>query len=261
MKLHLECVPCYIRQTLDAAKMATDNKILLKHILKESLKAAYEFDTESNGLLTQAKIQKAVKHLIPNGDPYSDIKKKFNLICLGLEERLKKIIKESKDSFETGLRICLAGNIIDFGPKQTLGKKVILCTIKNALHQNLDSNKIKLLKENINKSEKILFIGDNAGEIVFDKIFIEKLPKRKITYVVRGGPTLNDSTMEDAEMIGMTKIVKVITTGLDMPAAILPLCSKEFLDKYNNSDLVISKGQGNYEALSNENKNIFFCLK
>ena len=94
-----------------------------------------------------------------------------------------------------------------------------------------------------------------------DKIFIEKLPKEKITYVVRGGPALNDATIEDAKMVGMTSIVKVITTGLDMPAAILPLCSKVFLNYYNKSDLVISKGQGNYEALSEEEKNIFFLLK
>ena len=261
MKLHLECIACYIRQILDAAKMVTDDKKLLERILRKSLKTASEFDSDNIGLLTQAKIQRAIKELLPNSDPYSGIKKKFNLICLDLEEKLKMIIKDSSDPFETSLRISLAGNIIDFGPKQALNKKLILDTIKKALYQNLDQGNIKLLKENIYKSEKILFIGDNAGEIVLDKIFIEELPKKKISYVVRGGPALNDSTIADAEMVGMTKIVRVITTGLDMPAAILPLCSKEFLNEYNESDLIIAKGQGNYEALSDEDKNIFFLLK
>ena len=261
MKLYLECIPCYIRQALDAAKMVTDDKKIMECLLKESLKAASEFNSGSMGLLTQAKIQRILKEILPNSDPYIEIKKKFNLICLELEEKLKIIIKESADTFETSLRISLAGNIIDFGPRQTLNKKIILNAIKKAQHQNLDKIKIKLLRKNISNSKKILFIGDNAGEIVLDKIFIEKLPKKKITYVVRGGPALNDSTIEDAEMVGMTKIVRVITTGLDMPAAFLPLCSREFLNEYKKSDLIIAKGQGNYEALIDEEKNIFFLLK
>ena len=261
MKLYLECIPCYIRQILDAAKMVTNDKKLLEHILRKSLIAASEFDSGSIGLLTQAKIQRIIKELLPNSDPYSKIKKKFNIICLELEEKLKIMIKESSDPFKTSLRISLAGNIIDFGPKQALSKKVILDAIRKAQHQNLDESNVRLLRENIDKSEKILFIGDNAGEIVLDKIFIEELPKKKISYVVRGGPALNDSTIADAEMVGMTKIVRVITTGLDMPAAVLLLCSKEFLNEYNESDLIIAKGQGNYEALSDEDKNIFFLLK
>ena len=261
MKLYLECIPCYIRQVLDAAKMVSNDKKLLERILRKSLIAASEFDSYSIGLLTQAKIKGIIKELLPNSDPYSVIKKKFNFICLQLEEKLKRIIKEAADPFETSLRIALAGNIIDFGPKQTLSKKVILAAIRKAQHQNLNEKNVLLLRENIEKSEKILFIGDNAGEIVLDKIFIEKLPKKKISYVVRGGPALNDATMDDAEMVGMTKIVRVITTGLDMPAVILPLCSKEFLNEYGKSDLIIAKGQGNYEALSDEDKNIFFLLK
>jgi damage-control phosphatase, subfamily I len=261
MKLHLECIPCYLRQILDAAKMITDDKKLLERILRESLQAAAEFDYNSIGLLTQAKIQKTIKKLLPEIDPYIEIKKKFNHICLDLEEELKIIIKQSPDHFETSLRISLAGNIIDFGPKQNLNKKVIMLAIKKSLKQHLDNKNVMLLKENINKSRKILFIGDNAGEIVLDKIFLEELPKKRITYVVRGGPALNDSTMDDAEMVGMTKTVRVITTGLSMPAAILPLCSKEFLNEYVRSDLIIAKGQGNYEALSDEDKNIFFLLK
>ena len=125
----------------------------------------------------------------------------------------------------------------------------------------MDIEKVKLLKEEIDNAKRILFIGDNAGEIVLDKIFIENLPREKITYVVRGGPALNDATIEDAKMVGMMDFVSVITTGLDMPAAVLPFCSNKFLDEYRKSDLVIAKGQGNYEALCDEDKNIIFLLK
>lgn len=261
MKLQLECVSCYVRQALDAAKMTTDDRKLHEQVLRGALVAASDFDISSIGFTLQAKIKKITEKLLPAADPYREVKERFNNIVLGYADELKKIIKNSEDSFETGLRISLAGNIIDFGPALVLNEKNIEEAIRDSLSQNLDDKKVKLLQKNINDAKKILFIGDNAGEIVMDKIFLEGLPVGKITYVVRGGPALNDSTIEDAEMIGMMDCVKVITTGLDMPAAIPPLCSEDFLNEYNSSDLIISKGQGNYEALCDENKNIFFLLK
>jgi len=261
VKLYLECIPCYIRQAFEAAQMATDNKKLQEKILRESLIAASKFDTSEIGLLTHAKIHKIIKKIASTEDPYKKGKEKINNICLGMADEIKKIITNSKDHFETSLRIAIAGNIIDFGQGTNFSKSIIKDTINNALSQNLDKNKVEILKYNINKAKNILYIGDNAGEIVFDKIFIEQLPRDKITFVVRGGPAMNDSTIEDAKAVNMTNTVRVITTGLDMAACVLPLCSKEFLNEYKKSDLVIAKGQGNYEALSDERKNIFFLLK
>jgi len=261
MKLHLECVPCYIRQALEAAKMATNNRKLHEQILRESLIAASKFDTDSIGFVLQAKIKEVMEKILPATDPYKKVKEKYNRMVLGLADSLKKMIKNSKDPFETSLRISMAGNVIDFGPDIVLNKKILKEAIEKSLSQNLDNEKVKLLQKNINDAERILFIGDNAGEIVLDKIFIENLPGKKITYAVRGGPALNDVTMEDARMVGMIDSVPVITTGLNMPAAILLFCSNDFIDEYKRADLIISKGQGNYEALCDEDKNIFFLLK
>jgi len=261
MKLHLECIPCYMRQALDAIRMVTDDTKVQEEILRKCLIAASKFDTNDIGMLTHNKIHKIIKKFSASGDPYREIKQKFNVICLAMIDEIKQIISTSQNPFETSLRIALAGNIIDFGPGTELNEEIIRKAIKQALYQKLDKHEVKSLQKNIGYAKRILYIGDNAGEIVFDKIFIEQLPKEKITYVVRGGPILNDSTMEDAKMVGMDSVVRVITTGIDMPAAALPLCSKEFVDKYKRSDLVIAKGQGNYEALSDEKKNIFFLLK
>ncbi|MDD5622934.1 MAG: ARMT1-like domain-containing protein [Actinomycetota bacterium] len=261
MRLHLECVPCYVRQALEAAKMATDNRKLHEQILRESLIAASEFDTDVIGFVLQSKIKEITDKLLPTTDPYREVKEKYNRMVLRLADILKKMIKNSKDPFEISLRISLAGNVIDFGPDIVLNKKILKEAIEKSLSQNLDNEKVKLLQKNINDAARILFIGDNAGEIVLDKIFIESLPGDKITYAVRGGPALNDATMEDAKMVGMIDSVKVITTGLNMPSAILPFCSTNFLDEYKKADLIISKGQGNYEALCDEDKNIFFLLK
>jgi len=261
MRLHLECIPCYLRQALEAVQMATDDKKLQEKILRKCLVAASKFDTGDSGFVLHSKIQKIIKRILPDGDPYREVKEEYNRMALGMVNKLEEIIKNSKNPFEVSLRISLAGNIIDFGPKVDLNKNILQEAIKKSLSQDMDTEKIKLLKEEIDKAKRILFIGDNAGEIVFDKIFIENLPGEKITYAVRGGPALNDATMEDVKMIGMMDSVKVITTGLDMPAAVLSFCSGEFLKEYRISDLVIAKGQGNYEVLCDEKKKIFFLLK
>ncbi len=261
MKLHLECIPCYIRQALEAVQMATDDKQMQEEILRECLIIASKFNTGDSGFVLQSKIQKVIKKILPDSDPYREVKEKYNRMALGMVNGLEEIIKESKDPFETSLRISLAGNIIDFGPKVDLNKEILQRAIKKSLSQDIDTDKIKLLKEEINRAKVILFIGDNAGEIVFDKIFIENLPKEKITYIVRGGPAMNDATMVDVKMVGMMDSVRVMTTGLDMPTVVLSFCSDEFLREYKKSDLVIAKGQGNYEALCDEKKKIFFLLK
>ena len=187
MKLHLECVPCYIRQALEAAKMATDDRRLHERILRESLIVASKFDAYSNGFILQANIKKVMVKILPATDPYREVKEKYNHIALGLVDNLKEIIRNSKDPFETSLRISLAGNIIDFGPDSELNEKILKEAIKRSFSQDLDNKKIKLLQKNINDAKRILFIGDNAGEIVMDKILIENLPGEKITYAVRGG--------------------------------------------------------------------------
>jgi len=261
MRLYLECIPCYLRQAIEAIRMVSDDKDLHEKVLRESIKAAASFDPDAISLMTQYEIQKIIKRFAPEGNPYKKVKEKFNRICLDLAGGLRNRIRKSSDPFQTGLRIALAGNIIDFGPKASLDREIIMENIEQALVQGLGNSFVEELRQEIKKAEKILYIGDNAGEIVLDRLFIENLPTEKMTFAVRGGPALNDATIEDAHMIGMEQTVKVITTGLDMPAASLPLCSRDFLEEYDTSDLVIAKGQGNYEALSDEDKNIFFLLK
>jgi hypothetical protein len=125
----------------------------------------------------------------------------------------------------------------------------------------LETARIDLQKA-IDAAKNILFLGDNAGEIVFDKLLIEQMPMDKISYAVKGFPIINDATMEDAIDTGMTGLVKVLDNGCDAPGTILELCSEKFQEVFRQADLVIAKGQGNYETLSGVNdKDIFFLLK
>ena len=117
-----------------------------------------------------------------------------------------------------------------------------------------------MFKHAVSRANNILYLGDNAGEIVFDRLLIEQLPCEKITFVVKGGPILNDALMEDAQIVGLTDVVDVIDNGSDAPGTILESCSEAFRLRFDESDLVIAKGQGNYETLSDVDKNIFFLV-
>lgn len=267
MKIYHECIPCHVRAAVTSVKLLTDDEKIINNVIHKSLLKASEFETYENLFELYYDIQKIVKENAPEKDPYKDFKKAINEICMDLEDEMKDLIYSSDNPFDAGLRICLAGNSIDvMQGYNRLDVNVLRKAIDNALIQALDDKVIKEFEEEVKNAGEILFVGDNAGEIVFDKVFIELLNKSykkdgSIKYSVRGGYTLNDSTIDDARMVGIDRLAEVITTGVDMPASHLPLCSERFMDAYNSSGLVIAKGQGNLEALLGEDKNIFFLLK
>ena len=157
----------------------------------------------------------------------------------------------------TAIRIAIAGNIIDFGANWDFD-------IENETYKVLEMNfavcDYNGFKNKLDKAPKILYIGDNAGECVFDRILIEEI-KKPVTYVVRGVPIINDATYEDAVQAGIDGVATILSSGTDAPGTILETCSPEFKEVYKNSEFIISKGQGNYEALSKEKRPIFFLLK
>jgi damage-control phosphatase, subfamily I len=262
MRFSLECLPCYMRQTLESGKFITQDEAVHEKLMREALVILAKFNVNESDFETHRNLYKLIKSYCPNGDPFLLFKKEFNDICLELEEYLNDLIIKSGDPFESAVRISLAGNLIDSGIGTNLTREKLIQTIDDSLRQKINKENIDDLRKNILRAKKILFIGDNTGEIVFDKIFIQNcIPTDKVTYVVRGGPAMNDSTMEDARYVGIDKVVKVITTGIDLPAAAISLASEEFKKEYYSSDLIISKGMGNFEALMDEDNNIFFLLK
>jgi hypothetical protein len=193
-------------------------------------------------------------------DPYFNEKQQSNIQALELYKYWVKEVNNSNNPFDISLRLAIAGNIIDFATGE---KFDINQTIQRVLKANFAIDHSEYLKEEIKKAKKILYLGDNAGEIVFDKLFIETLNHPNITYVVRGNPVLNDATMEDAISTGIINVVKkVISNGYGAPSTLVDKCSKEFQEHYYDADLIISKGQGNLEGLINNNygRNIVFLL-
>lgn len=204
-------------------------------------------------------IYQMIREISGNNDPYKPIKDKFNKFLLGLYPEFQKIILTADKPIEVAVRLAIAGNIIDFGVDSDIRTADIYDIVNQSITQDLVGS-IEKFEHEVTAANKILYLGDNSGEIVFDRLLIEQLPREKITYAVRGYPVINDVTMDDADATGITGLVKVVDNGSDAPGTLLDQCSNEFCDIFSEADLIISKGQGNYESLSDTDKNIFFIF-
>ncbi len=207
-------------------------------------------------------VYRIVHEIAGNNDPYIDAKKSANESALSLYTRMKDTVDYSNDTLETACKLAIAGNAIDLGPQSEIGNMYTI--IEDSLGYQLDQKHYRKFKESVDKAYLVLYIADNAGEIVFDRILIEQLlqiKKLKIVLVVRKKPIINDATMEDARQAGLDQMATIISSGSDAPATILSQCSPEMMGYYQAADLIISKGQGNYESLSGRPENIFFLFK
>ncbi|HZJ74171.1 MAG TPA: ARMT1-like domain-containing protein [Perlabentimonas sp.] len=206
----------------------------------------------------QRNLSKMLCRIINIDDPFKEEKDESNKIALQLYDEWKPKVLNADDPFKLALRLALAGNIMDYGASTSFD---IHKTIDKVLNSSFGIDKTDLLKQKLGSAKSVLYLGDNAGEIVFDRLFIEVMMHGNVTYVVKGAPALNDATAEDAVQVGMYYAADVISNGYDAPSTVLERCSDEFLSAYSSADLIISKGQGNLEGLINEkDPRIFFLL-
>jgi hypothetical protein len=203
-------------------------------------------------------LNKTFCSIIGVNDPFAEEKEESNLVALDLYRVWKPKVIESQNPFDLALRLAIAGNIMDYGASRTFD---IHKTIDSVIDADFAIDHSALLQQRILDAKQILYLGDNAGEIVFDRLFIETINHPNITFAVKGDPILNDVTLKDADQIGMDRVAEVISNGFDAPSTVLDHCSDQFLEKYNEADLIISKGQGNLEGLIDQkDPRIFFLL-
>lgn len=264
MKISRECIHCLARQAVEIAEEAT-TKIEDQHeIIRCSLRELSEIDFEDSAPIVAHKMHQHAKRVTGIKDPYKELKRSYNTIANDISDRIKneKWIENSQDGFDTACRLAIAGNIIDFSVGLDLEYSDILASVEKSMKADLYGAGSKALKEAVERATKIMYITDNAGEIIFDTFLIDQIPYEKITLAVKGGPIVNDATIDDAIESGLTEKIKVIDNGFDAQGTPLVYCSKEFIDEFNSSDLIISKGQANYETLSHiEDKEIFYLLR
>ena len=263
MKTYLDCIPCFFKQALFTARTAGLDEAGQKKVIDNVCKLTSDFSLE----LSPPQMGRMIYRLaagIAGSDPFKGIREKSNRIALSIYPELKQKVENSKDRLLTSVELAIAGNIIDYGAKNTLDvEEEIEKILRNEFVINKAMFDYEGFRNMLGKAEKILYLADNAGEVVFDKILIEEIfsPRCNIIYAVRDKPIINDALIEDAISCGIDKYACIMSSGSDAPAAILELCSSEFIEIYENAELIISKGQGNYEALSGENKPIYFLLK
>ncbi len=257
MKAYLDCYPCFFAQALKAARLTTSDEKKIWQILNEVSSAVPKIPFAATPPEIGREIYRIVSRSTGVDDPYKKIKEKFTQQALLLYPELKKLIKISRDRLMTALRLAIAGNVIDFGSNSPFDLKKDIETI---LYQDFAINDYEEFCAVLKKARRILYLADNAGETVMDGLLIEEIHK-PVVYVVREKPIINDATKEDALKAGLDRVAEITSSGCDAPGNILRFCSREFLKAYRRADLIISKGQGNYEALSDEEMPIFFLLK
>lgn len=261
MRIGLECIPCFVRQAFEAVNLATDDEKIKERILRQVVYRLANESFDKTPPSVGGDIHRIIRCLSGDCDPYLDIKKDANALVMGLMPSLEQRIQSSSDPFETAVRLAIAGNILDCGQGNHVGKQKVNETVSQCLDQPIRKDTIKELGQEIRKASNIMYLGDNAGEVFFDRLLIEQLKGYPITFVVRGAPTMNDALRDDARIAGLDTLVKVIDNGSDAPGTIVEECSEEFRSNFEEADLIIAKGQGNYETLSDGKKTIFFLLK
>lgn len=247
----LDCMLCLLRQSLEAARFATSDVKLHEEILAQTMRLTLEsgFDTDPPRLGTI--VHKIVRDVTQDPDPYYAEKKRFNQMALERIDQTRKVILNAADRFETAARLAIAGNSIDFA-LGALDENAIQLGLQKAIDQPLVGS-VAEFRQTVEQAKTILYLTDNAGEIVYDRLFVELLVsdeyQKDVTVAVRGKPILNDALLEDAEEVGLTKIAPVIGNGGDGLGVLFDMTSPEFNEIFANADLVIAKGLANYETL------------
>ena len=262
MRTYLDCVPCFIGQALDSARRITDDPGVHERLLRAVLSVASQRRFDQPPPAMGRLIHRRLRELSGQGDPYRLAKQQANRFALQLFPELRRRVVQSADPFVSAAKLAIAGNVIDLGVKSNLTDDEIRTAIASAIESRLEGDGVEDLREAVAAAKDILYLADNAGEIVFDRLLIEQMPAEKVTLVVKGSPIINDATREDAEAAGLTSLIEVIDNGDDAPGTILNQCSPVFRQRFEATDLVIAKGQGNYETL-NEccHERLFFLLK
>ena len=257
MKTYLECIPCFFKQALHAAKAATEDEGKVKLVLDEVAGLIPQIPLDSPPPETARLIYGTIQRVTGVADPFKSQKDESIKKALSLYGELKSMVAHSEAPLLTAVKLAIAGNAIDLGanPDFDLDKEMAYF-----MESPLSLEHYEYFKQTLDKAGTVLYLGDNAGETVFDRILIETLDKDTV-YAVRERPIINDAIMEDAQKSGIGDVARIVSSGCDAPGTILRRCSREFLDIFRKADLIISKGQGNLESLSGEEGPIFFLLK
>ncbi len=259
MKTDIDCLPCFLRQTVIALKQQLGIHAADAAIIRDVLAIVRDADLSLPPAYTTTRIHRLIRERLGT-DPFARVKQEFNDRARALYPSLKERVTASDDRLSTAARLSIAGNIIDFGIYTSID---IEQSIGRALAPVIAVDDYPLFRQNLEQTTTVLYLLDNAGETVFDRILIEELQRlgKNVTAVVKGSPVLNDATIEDAEQTGLLDICRVIDNGSDAIGTILESTSPEFREAFASSDFIISKGQGNFETVEPGGKTTYYLFQ
>jgi uncharacterized protein with ATP-grasp and redox domains len=264
MKTYLDCLPCLMSQALKAARAATDDEEIQRQVVNAVASLIPELSPGLKPPEIAQRSYRLIGQITGNDDSFYQAKVDANRTALLLWPQLKQVTKQSADGLLMACRLSILANSIDFGPNFNHGGIESIIDEATTSSLPLIVNDYDQFCISLSDSRTLLYLGDNTGEIVFDRLLIEEIHRVKeleTYFVVREKPVINDVTMDDALAVGMDSVAKVISNGSDAPATILSQCTAELQRLFRSADIIIAKGQGNYESLEEELGNIFFMLR
>ncbi len=259
MKSQLDCIPCFNRQALDAVRLVVKDPAQRERLLRRLAHEIAEADWQQTPPGMGQIIHRIIRKELDCADPYREVKDQMNEMAARLVPAMREQIQRHSDPREAAVRVAIGGNLLDTGSKSQISADELPAHLETIWHEPLHGD-LDAFFSAVEKAQTILYLADNAGEIIFDRLLLEHLPAEKVTLVVRGAPVLNDVTRADADTAGIPGLVPVIDNGSDAPGTILEDCSAEFRKRFDEADLIIAKGQGNFETLSDIDKPIFFLF-
>lgn len=261
MQSYIDCIPCFSRQALAALRETTDDEEAILRAMRRTLTASAQFDLELSPPEMAQQIHRIIREETGSSDPYEKIKARSTAFALGLLDETRALVTGSIDPFKMALRFSIAGNILDFGIHSKWDRLNLSNFLEETRLKPLDDEAVATLRNAAKAARTVLFLGDNAGETVFDRLLIEQMPHAQVFYAVKGAPVINDAILADARAAGLDQVAELIDNGTDAPGTILSQCSDAFKTRFARADLVIAKGQANYETLSTAHRPLFFLTQ
>jgi hypothetical protein len=257
MQTLLSCYNCLLQQAVEALESSKVSFDIQIRTVKKVLLILASADPSLSPPELSGRINEVIRDALGNEYLYADMKQKSHQIAMEYFEDLKKISHQSEDPIEQGLKISAVGNLVDVihANEYHLWEEV-----ETALQQDLLGGGLEAFRNRLCEAPYLLYLADNVGETVFDRVFIEMLDL-PVIYAVKGGPILNDATLEDARKAGIDRFAEVVETGSRSPGTVLRQCTEEFQDLFLKSELILAKGQANFETLEGQYKNVFFLFR
>ena len=262
-RLHSECISCMTKVHLEKCpkEMPEDKK---REYMQRVLKVLAEAPDRYGAPVIVRTINEIQNEMFGMKQDYAEIKKHYNQIMMNHEEQVKRKIEQSKDPVKTGIQYAMIGNYIDFGARINVNEEQLTELLNDNDRFVIDEKQYGELTDDLERAQKMVYLTDNCGEIVMDKLLIREIqkiyPKLKVTVLVRGAEVINDATLEDAVQVGLTEIAEVLPNGTDIAGTWLEEISEEAKTVLEEADVIISKGQGNFETLRKCGMNIYYIF-